>query len=129
VEGSGEEAAAMAWLGAFRLSRFAFDFAAEVLREKLAARDPVLRRSDYEAFVDQQAPFHANLAALSESTRERLRQALLRMLREAGLLGPGPDFGTVQRPVLSPRARHVITADDARWLAGFLVPDPEIGSA
>jgi hypothetical protein len=49
------------------------------------------------------------------------------MLREAGLLGAGDALGTIRRPVLSPAVLRVINADSPRWLAGFLVPDTEIG--
>lgn len=126
---TGEDAAALAWLAAFKNSRFAFEFAAEVLRDKLAAGDPVLRRSDYESYVETKATLYENLAALSDSSRERIRQVLLRMCREAGLLARGPDHGRIQRPVLSADVRRAVAADDPRLLAGFLVPDAEIEAA
>src|ERR1039458_232559 len=46
-----DDRAAMAWLATQKDCSFAFDFAAEILREKLAMHDPVLRHSDYESYV------------------------------------------------------------------------------
>jgi len=123
-----EDRAAMAWLGACKRIRFVFDFASEVLREKLAAYDPVLRPSDYEGYFDGKGLLHPELLHLTPTSKSKIRQVLRRMLAEAGILLPGDAWGTVQRPALSPAAMHLITADDPQWLAGFLVPDFEIQS-
>jgi hypothetical protein len=122
-----DDRAAMAWLSALKHIRFAFEFAAEALREKLATHDLVLRHSDYEAYVDIKSVSHRELAILSNVSKSKVRQVLLRMLREAGLLGAGDALGTIRRPVLSPAVLRAINADSPRWLAGFLVPDTEIG--
>jgi hypothetical protein len=122
-----EDRAAIAWLAALKHISFAFEFAAEVLREKLAAQDPILRLSDYETYVDHKSVAHPELTRLSSVSKSKIRQVLLRMLREAGLLGAGGALGTIQRPVLSPGVVRAVVADSSHWLAGFLVPDTEIG--
>jgi hypothetical protein len=122
-----EDRAALAWLAALKHIRFAFEFASEVLRDKLAAHDPVLRHSDYETYVDIKAVTHTEITELSSASKYKIRQVLLRMLREAGLLNKGSALGIIERPVLSPAVVDVIRRDDIRWLAGFLVPDAEIG--
>jgi hypothetical protein len=121
-----EDRAAMAWLAMLKYNPLAFDFAAELLRDKLASYDPVLRRSDYESFVNIKAAQHPELASLTPSTEVKLRRVLLRMLGEAGLLVSGSGLGTIQRPLLSPDSVRAIRSDQPRWLAGFLVPDEEI---
>ncbi len=127
AQANAEDRAAMAWLAACKRISFAFEFAAEALRDKLAARDPILRPSDYETYVESKAVERPELMKLSASTKSKIRQVLLLMLSEAGLVGEGIALGTIQRPVLSPAALHAIASDDPRWLAGFLVPDHEIG--
>jgi hypothetical protein len=122
-----DDCAAIAWLATLKHTRLAFDFAAELLREKLALHDPVLRRSDYEAFLDSKSLIHSSLNQLKSSSRSKIRQVLLLMLSEAGLLGVGTALGTIQRPVLSSSVLRAITADRPRWLAGFLFSDAEIG--
>lgn len=126
TKATAEDRAALAWLAAMKHIRFVYEFAAEVLRDKLAARDPVLRHSDYETYVDLKAVTHPEISELSGASKYKIRQVLLRMLREAGLLIKGSALGTIVRPVLSPAVANVIQEDDFRWLAGFLVPDTEI---
>jgi len=126
AQATSEDRAAIAWLAVCKHAPFAFEFAAEVLREKLADRDPVLRPSDYEAYVESRSLSQPELARLTVSSKEKIRQVLLRMLAEVGLLQAGTALGTIQRPVLSPGVTHAITADSTHWLAGFLVPDAEI---
>jgi Putative inner membrane protein (DUF1819) len=128
VGATAEDRAAAAWLAACKRFPLAFEFAAEVLREKLEAHDPVLRRSDYEEFVEQKALSHPELVELTNSSKSKVRQVLLRMLVEAGLLrlGGGAALGTIQRPVVSPEVVQAIAADDPHWFAAFLVPDAEI---
>lgn len=121
--------AAISWLAMIKFSAFPFEFAADLLRDKLEAHDPILRPSDYEGYVEERSADHPELASLAESTRSKVRAVLLRMLFEAGILIDGPLLGKIQRPVLSPDAQHAILADDPRWLAGFLVPDIEIDRA
>lgn len=128
AQATAEDRAAMAWLAAFKHNAFVFDFAAELLRDKLAAHDPILRHSDYETFIDNRSASHPELARLTNSSKSKIRQVLLRMLAEAGLLGRGTGLGTIQRPVLSPAVLSVVISESPRLLAGFLVPDTEIGA-
>lgn len=127
AQGTAEDRAAMAWLATLKHVAFAFDFATEVLREKLAMQDPVLRHSDYETYIESKSVSHPELAQLANSSKNKIRQILLLMLVEANLLGAGIALGTIHRPVLSPAVRLAITSDSPQWLAGFLVPDGEIG--
>ena len=128
AQATAEDRTAVAWLAACKHIRFAFEFAAEVLRDKLVAHDSVLRHSDYEAYMENKTLSHTELSKLTASSKNKIRQVLLRMLGEAGLLVEGSALGTIQRPVLSPAVVHAITLDNPRWLAGFLVPDSEIPS-
>jgi hypothetical protein len=128
ANGTADDRMAMAWLAALKQLPFVFDFAREVIREKLVSHDPILRPSDYEAYLDRQSALHPELSLLTASSRNKIRQVLLRMLFEAGLLGQGKPFQSIQTPPLSVSVRGSIIADDGRWLAGFLVPDTELRS-
>ena len=128
AEATAEDRDAIAWLAAVKHNPYIFGFAAEVLREKLAAHDPILRRSDYETYADHESALHPELERLTTLSRNKVRQILLRMLAEAGILIGGPDLGTVRRPAISPIITSAVTSDNPRWLAAFLVPDAEIGS-
>ena len=99
-----------------------------MLLEKLSSLDPVLRRSDMAAFYEDRERDHPELAALAPSSQQKVRSALLQMLRDAGLLagkaGESGTLGIVQRPLLSPQVQELVASDDPALLAGFLVHGP-----
>jgi hypothetical protein len=125
--GSSDERAAMTWLAMLKCNAFVFEFASELLRDKLATRDATLRPSDYEAFVGAKTAAHPELQELKETSRVKIRNVLLRMLVEVGILVEGDSLGIVQRVPLSPTVLRVIRADDPALLAGFLFPNAEFG--
>lgn len=128
ARGSTEERSAMAWLAVLKRIEIAADLTREVLLAKLSSLDPVLRRSDMAAFYEDRERDHPELVALAPSSQQKVRSALLQMLRDAGLLvgkaGKGGTLGTVQRPFLSPQVQEVVAGDDPSLLAGFLLHAP-----
>jgi len=128
AKSTAEDRAAMAWLGVCKHAPFAFEFAVEVLRGKIDARDSVLRLSDYETYLEMKSVIHPEIGALSSVSKSKIRQVLLRMLTEVGILKKSSDLGSVERPVLSRQVSDAIQRDHPSWLAGFLVPDGEIVS-
>lgn len=126
VSAAGPDRVAMVWLATLKQSTFLFDFAAEVLREKLVGTDRVLRYSDYESFLDTHTLTHPEIGNLKPSTRAKLRQMLMHMLTEAALIHGGRKAVLVQRPPMGSAVLTAIVADDARWLAGFLYTDDEV---
>jgi hypothetical protein len=129
VEGTADDCAAMAWLAACKYIPFAFEFASEVLREKLALHDQILRNSDYEGYLEGKALLHPEIGRLTPTSRSKLRQVLLRMLQEANVLELGNALGTIHRPVISSKVVRAIVSDDADWLAAFLVPPQQYANA
>ncbi len=127
AQATAEARTALSWLAVCKHSPFAFEFASEVLRDKLFAHDPVLRPSDYESYIDNKSILHPGLVGLTPSSKAKIRQVLFRMLFEAGLVTCAKE-AKIQRPVVSPEVLRLITDDKPKWLAGFLVPDTEIFS-
>ncbi|WP_186696559.1 BrxA family protein [Cyanobium sp. NS01] len=131
--GSSDDRTAMAWLAALKRIQLAFDVVQNVLAEKLAGMDPVLRRSDMVAFYEMQERIHPELAKVSPTSEQKIRSTLLHMLRDAGLLagkaGKGSSLGTVQRALLNPEALQRVSEDDPLWLKGFLVEAPNRAGA
>jgi len=128
ARGTSEERCAMAWLAVLKRIQIAADLSRDVLLEKLSSMDPVLRRSDMAAFYEDRERDHPELAALAPSSQQKVRSALLQMLRDAGLLagkaGKGGTLGTVQRPLLSHQVQELVVGDDPALLVGFLVHGP-----
>jgi hypothetical protein len=125
---SGDNRRAVAWLSVLKLYPFVCSFASGILRGKIEAHDPVLRPSDYEEFLASEALIHPEVQDLKPSTKAKIRQVLIRMLREAGILGEGRDDFSLQRALLPPDVLSAVAVEDRRWLAGFLVPDGEIAT-
>lgn len=132
AQGSSEERCAMAWLAALKRIPIAQELTQTLLTEKLDGRDPVLRRSDMAAFYEVCEREHPELGALAPSSTQKVRSALLQMIRDAGLLlgkaGKGGTLGTVQRPLLSPQVQELLMQDDPALLSGFLQA-PVMGSS
>jgi hypothetical protein len=126
ASGSADERVAMTWLAMLKYNAFVFEFASELLRDKLAAHDTTLRPSDYEAFISAKASEHPELQELKETSRIKVRNVLLRMLTEVGILTEGDSLGAIQRTSPSPAVLRVIRDDDPTWLAGFLFSDAEL---
>ncbi|WP_411869266.1 BrxA family protein [Vulcanococcus limneticus] len=125
AKGTSDERTAMAWLAVLKRIQIAADVTQEVLTGKLSSLDPVLRRSDMAAFYEATERDHPELGALAPSSQQKVRSALLQMLREAGLLvgkaGKGGTLGTVQRPLVSPQVQELLEDDDPALLEGFLL--------
>ena len=128
ARGTTEERSAMAWLAVLKRIQIAADLTREVLLDKLSSLDPVLRRSDMATFYEDCERDHPELSALAPSSQQKVRSALLQMLRDAGLLagkaGKGGTLGTVQRPLVSPQVQELVAGDDPALLAGFLLHAP-----
>ena len=126
AKASAEDRAAVSWLAVCKRSAFLRDFAAGLLRDKLEAHDPVLRRSDYESYLELQTIAHPSLGTVTPSSKAKIRQVLFKMVQEAGLTSRGGSSIRIHRPALSPTVSHTVLADDPLWLSIFLVPDHEI---
>lgn len=128
AEGTSEERAAMAWLAATKYATLIKEFAADVLRSKLAGFDSVLRPSDYSNFIAARLPSHPELGELTESSSRKIRNVLLLMLTEAGMIREENGELRITRPVQTQRVIDCIVADDAQFLAGFLCSDEGIAA-
>ena len=128
AKGTSDERHAMAWIAVLKRFQMAAALVREVLQDKISSLDPVLRRSELAHFYECTEREHPELAALAPSSQQKVRSAVLQMLREAGLLagkpGKGGTLGMVQRPHLSPQAEEVVMEDDPELLVGVLQPLP-----
>lgn len=124
ARGTNEERTAMAWLAVLKRIQLACDVVQELLAEKLAGMDPVLRRSDMVAFYEIQERHHPELAQVAPTSQQKICSTLLHMLREAGLLvgkaGKGGVLGTVHQPLLSLKVQQLVSEEDPALLTGFL---------
>ncbi|MEA3327040.1 MAG: DUF1819 family protein [Chloroflexota bacterium] len=86
VDGSLEEQRLLLWFAICNYYRIIREFAIEVLHEKFLAMDMHLNEDDYHAFIIRKADWHPELDEITDSTKNKIRTVIFRMLREAGLL-------------------------------------------
>ena len=74
------------WLAVCRRYTFIADFAVEVLRERYITLKSDLNYEDFDIFFNQKSEWHIELEKIRPATRNKLRQVLFKILREADLL-------------------------------------------
>ena len=100
VEATASERAHLMWVAACRRYELIGEFAEEVLRERYLTLASTLGYEDFDSFVRTKALWHEELVAIKESTLQKLRSNVFKMLQEADLLSPA---GHILPVVLSER--------------------------
>lgn len=126
-QGNDDERAQLAWIALTRQYDFVADFARDVVREKFLALDLQVEIDDFDRFVRRQTEWHPELEKLTPSTAVKLRQNLMRMLREARIVN---DQGHIEQTFMSPRVIALLDpATAARDLSVFPLQDDEVAGA
>ncbi|WP_334063345.1 DUF1819 family protein [Limimaricola cinnabarinus] len=110
------EQQALLWLATCRTYRFVREFAVEVIRERYLSYQFDLPSETFDVLLDAKAEWDENLSRLSKSTRNKLRQVLFRIMREAEIISGD---GRIQTAILSSRLRGLIGENCPGDLACF----------
>ena len=86
ISGSTQEQKYLLWLAVCRRYRFIADFAKEVIRERYIGLKHDLQYEEFDFFFDKKSEWHPELEKIQPTTRNKLRQVLFKILREAELL-------------------------------------------
>jgi hypothetical protein len=89
----------LCWQGVCRAYPFIGRFVAEVICPKVQRLDYHLLESDYRGYLREESDRHPRLLELTDSTLEKLRSRLFRLMVEAGLLDNTTDRN-LQLPVV-----------------------------
>ncbi|SUZ33872.1 hypothetical protein ROE7235_03647 [Roseibaca ekhonensis] len=117
VEDAGrQEQQHLLWVATCRAYRFVREFAVEVICDRYIAYQLDLPLESFDIFFDAKADWNEGLASISDSTRNKLRQILFRMMREAGVISDGH---RIQSTYLSAQLRQVVEATNPADLAVF----------
>lgn len=95
------------WAAACRRYDLIGEFAEEVLRERFLILTSTLDYNAFDSFLRGKALWHEEIADLKESTLQKLRSTVFRMLVEAGFLS---EDGHILQAVLSTRVADVLSA-------------------
>ena len=107
IEATASERAHLMWAAACRRYEFIGEFADEVVRERFLRLASTLDYQDFDSFVRAKALWHEELAEIKDSTLQRLRSNVFKMLREADLLSKA---GEIMPAVLSERVAAILSA-------------------
>lgn len=118
VDGSPQDQGHILWLAVCKRYRFIYDFAAEVLHEKFLRLDLNLTHADYDIFFNAKAEWHPEVDGVTDATRQKQRQIVFKMLREADLLTA--DL-RILPALLSPRVAEAVREDTAAHFVIFPV--------
>lgn len=108
-----------------RYYEFVREFVLGVVRPNWLALKPMVDDVDYSRFYDDEELKHEELAAVSDSTRGKLREVLFRILSEAGLLD-NPRNRNITPPVVPRQVASLIGRNHPEDLPLLLMPEHEI---
>ena len=86
VQGNSQEQVHLLWVALCRRYTLIGDFAVEIIRERFISLTVDLNTEDFEAFIHKKSERHDELVTINPTTRNKLRQVLFKMLREADLI-------------------------------------------
>ncbi len=105
--------------------RFIREFVEEVLWPKALALDPQLYPADFARFIDRKAADSAEVERLTDKSLAKVRQVLIRMLAEAGLLNSTASK-RIQYPAPSRSLTRLITKSNSKRLRFLLLSEANV---
>ena len=123
LSGSPSEQRSLLWVAICKRYDLIREFASEIVREKFMAMNHELFPYEYDAFFENKAATHPEMKKISKSTRNKLRQVVFKMLREAGLI---TEKNMIQPVLLTHNLADVIIRDNPGLLAIFPISDADI---
>ncbi len=116
VQATRQEQIHLLWLAICRRYRFISDFAIEVLREHSITMNTDLTYEDFDAFFNRKSEWHKEIEEIRPTTRNKLRQVLFKMLREADFLTAN---NTITPALLSPELLETMRKNNGNDLLIF----------
>lgn len=108
VDGNPTEQKHILWFAVCKTYEFIKEFAIEVLHEKYLSRSMAITDLDYDAFFNRKADWSDELEQITTLTRKKIRQVLLLMVKEAGLM---TEDKLILHAMLSSRVIEVLKPD------------------
>jgi len=124
ISGYKHEQNFLLWLAICKKHEFIKDFAIEIIREKYLKFDYELTPEDYDIFYNRKSDWHPELEKLTETTRNKLRQVLFRIIREVEIV-TGENI--IVPVFFTGDLARVIIEDNVSWFNIYPISDLDIG--
>jgi hypothetical protein len=116
TEGNRKDQTDILWLAVCKHYEIIREFAIKVIREKYLRLDRQLSFLDWDTFFNSKAEWDDQLENLTDSTKDKLRQVLFRMLHEAEIISTS---NAILPAIISPRVTRVIKQENTENLLIF----------
>lgn len=113
VEASIQEQAYTLWLAICRRYDFVAEFAVELLHERYVSLRGEVSQEDFEAFLHMKAEWHPEIDKLTETSRNKVRQIIFRILKQAELLDKDNQIISV---ILSGAMKEALSINESELL-------------
>jgi hypothetical protein len=121
IHGTVHEQGYLLWIAVCRCYRLVADFAVEIIRERYLGLKIDLHYEDFDSFFHKKSESHPELDRIRPATRNKLRQVLFKILREAELL---TGDNTINSAMLTPRLLEAIPQASRRDILFFPMSEP-----
>jgi hypothetical protein len=111
------------WVAICRRYRFIAEFATEVIREKYLSLQPSLTGEEFDLFFGRKCEWHPELETLAPQTRNKWRQVILLMLREADLVSSS---GAIHPAMLSSEFMELLSRNGGHDIAFFAIFEADV---
>lgn len=115
----------LAFLAVCKTYTFIRDFVVEVIRDKMLIFDYSLSEGEYLSFFRRKQENHEEMEKLTETTHNKLKQVIFKILTEAGIINNIKEK-QIQPQFLFDDIKKVIVQDNPQWLKVFLLSDLDI---
>jgi hypothetical protein len=112
------------FIAACRRYRFIAEFTAEVMFPKAHTAETQLYPGDLSRFIDERSLNAPEVEKLTDKSRAKVRQVILRILSEAGLMD-STSSRKLQRPMPSRPLAALISKNDSKQLRWLLLSEQE----
>jgi hypothetical protein len=126
VDATSSEQRHLLWLALCKTYGLLYDFSVEVVRRKFERLELEISQRDFDDFYEGKAMWYSKLEEITDSTRQKVRQVVFRMLREANLVS---EYHIIQPVSLTPAVARVISQDSDSWFAIFPITIADIKAA
>jgi Putative inner membrane protein (DUF1819) len=127
VYGTQDDQKQIAIISFGRTYSFFKDFVEEVMMEKISLFDFKLEDRDYNSFISKKSIEHEELDQLADSTKYKIKQVLLKVLEQGGLIDNIKEKN-ITMPVVDREIERIIAQTDAEDLKLLLYTDQKISS-
>jgi hypothetical protein len=125
VEGNSDDQKLLCLIAFGRAYQFFRDFMDEVVQEKVTLFDFKITDRDYNSFLSRKSIDHEELEQLAETTKAKIKQVILKVLHQAGLIDNIKDRNIII-PIVDWKVEQVIYETEPNDLKLLLYTDQKI---